>query len=280
LSFLQAILLGVVQGLTEFLPVSSSGHLVILQHIFKLGPQSDPMILFDLAVHLGTMVAILIYYRRSLRKFFPHLVRSLKQINDPLGLYRRSASIRFTILAVVATGATGVVFVLFKDLIDAGFDKPNIVAFCWIFTAALLLITDRRKHTRRSLRQFGIIAALLVGLAQGLALFPGVSRSGSTICVAVLLGLHRRWAGEFSFLIGSVAITGASLVKGLEFFRAPHEPLSWGPIIIGMVVSALVGWLALALLIWALRRARLKYFAIYCAVLAGATLWAGFVGWL
>lgn len=272
LSYVQALLLGIVQGLTEFLPVSSSGHLVVLQGLFNLDPQSETMIVFDLAVHLATLGAILVYYRRSLEKYLPHLLHSVKGINHPLQVYHQSASVRFTILAITATFATGVVYAVFSDIIKQGFGKPTVVACCWIATATLLMITDRRKHTRRSLRQFGLMAALLVGLAQGAALLPGISRSGSTICVAVLLGLHRRWAGEFSFLIGAVAISGASLIEGIKFFSSTHPPVAWGPLAVGAAASFLVGWAALGLLIWALRRARLKFFAVYCYLIAAITL--------
>jgi undecaprenyl-diphosphatase len=272
MSYLEAVLLGIVQGLTEFLPVSSSGHLVILQHFFELNPESPEMILFDLAVHLGTVVAILVYYRQSIKKYLSHLGGSLKDLNHPILSYERSASVRFTVLAGGAIFGTGVFYVLFKDIVEQGFVKPWIVSVCWVVTGCVLLATDYRHKCRRSLRQFGIMAAILVGLAQGVALFPGISRSGSTICVAILLGLHRRWAGEFSFLIGVPAIVGALLIKGIGFFNNISDPLGWGPILLGSVVSAVVGFAALSLLIWTLRKARLKYFAIYCYLIAVISL--------
>ena len=272
LSYLQAILLGIVQGLTDFLPVSSSGHLVILQELFELEPESAPMILFDLAVHLGTIAAILFFYRRSVRKYISHLWGSLGGINHPMELYRNSASVRFTVLAGAATFATGLVYVLFEDTIKTGFENSVMVAICWMITAILLLITDMRKPTRRSLRKFGLTLAVLVGLAQGAAMLPGISRSGATICMAVFWGLHRRWAGEFSFFIGAIAITGASLIEGIDFFSSPHQDMAWGPTAAGTLVSAVVGWMALGLLIWALRTAKLKYFAVYLFIIATATL--------
>lgn len=271
MDYWKAILLGAVQGLTEFLPVSSSGHLVILQHVFELNPESQAMIMFDLAVHMGTVLAVLFYFRKSIIKFFAHLGSSLRGLNDPLKLYHSSASIRFSVLAFTAIFATGIVYILFHEVIDQGFEKPWIVALCWVITGIVLVITDSKRRTRKSLRDFGIMAALLVGLAQGAAMFPGISRSGSTICVAVLLGLHRRWAGEFSFLIGVPTIIGATLIEGIQFFRDSPEAIAWGPTLAGSLVSALVGLAALALLIWALRKAKLKVFAIYCFLLAAGT---------
>lgn len=272
MSYWEAIILGIIQGLTEFLPVSSSGHLVVLQRFFRHDPSDPAMILFDLAVHLGTVVAVVIYYRRSIGKYISHLRASLSGMGRPLELYQKSISVHVTVLALVATFSTGVVFVLFHDAIKGGFASSASVGVCWLITATLLWVTDRRKQAKRSLRDFGLLMALVIGLAQGLALFPGVSRSGSTICVAVLFGLRRSWAGEFSFLIGVPAILGATLIEGIKFFTSDQGPLDWGPMVVGSVVSGLVGLAALALLIWAVRRAKLKVFSIYCFVIGLATL--------
>ncbi len=274
MGYLEAILLGIIQGLTEFLPVSSSGHLVAFQKWLKHDPGDPSNILFALAVHLGTVVAILFYYRNSVKNYVLDLRKSLSGLNQPVELYKKSVSIRFTILAMVATFGTGIVYVFLKDTIKEGFNSITTVAICWFVTATVLLITDKKGRTKGSLRNFTIVTALLIGLAQGLAMFPGISRSGSTICVAVLLGLRRRWAGEFSFLIGSIAISGASLLEGMDYFNhpQPQEAIQWGPFIVGAIVSAIVGFLALALLIWAVKKAKLKIFAIYCYLIAIVTL--------
>jgi len=273
MGYLQAILLGILQGLTEFLPVSSSGHLVILEHIFDLQPESREMILFDLMLHLGTVAAVLLFYRRSLTRYTGDLSRNLlPALRDPAGMFHRSASIRFSVLAAAAILITGLFYVLFGNAVETGFEKPSVVAICWLVTGTFLLLTDFRKHTRRGLRQFGLAAAIVVGLAQGVALFPGISRSGATICAALLLGLHRRWAGEFSFLIGVPAILGATCIHLADVVRLPLDGLAWGPILTGTIVSAVVGWFALALLIWFLRKARFRYFAFYCYLIGLITL--------
>jgi undecaprenyl-diphosphatase len=277
MSYLQAVLLGIIQGLTEFLPVSSSGHLVILEHIYDLQPQSREMLLFDLMLHLGTVLAVLVFFRQSLKRYASDLSHHLQPaLLMPVREYRRTACIRFSILAVVAILATGIFYILFDEIVETGFEKPSVVAICWLITGTFLLLTDFRKKTRRGLRQFGLAAAIIVGLAQGVALFPGVSRSGATICAALLLGLHRRWAGEFSFLIGVPAILGATAVHLLDVFRTPMEGLPWGPILAGTVVSTLVGWFALFLLFWLLRKAKFKYFAFYCYLIGLITLGAVF----
>ena len=230
------------------------------------------MILFDLAVHLGTSVAVVVYFQHSIRKYLRHLFGSLSGLDHPVDLYQRSASIRFSALAATAIVITVLFYVFFHNRIKEGFEKPRIVAICWLITATFLLLTDFRGRGRRGLKQFGLICAVLVGLAQGAALFPGISRSGATICAATLLGLRRRWAGEFSFLIGIPAILGASLIEGIRFFASDTGSLVWGPTILAVAVSAVVGWAALSLLIWALRKARMRYFAFYCYIIAVITL--------
>lgn len=272
MEYWQAVLLGIVQGLTEFLPVSSSGHLVIGQWQMGFDPDDPAMILFDLVVHLGTVLAVLVYYRRSLKSYLGGLAQCGPDLLNPVTSYQKNPVFRVTLLALAATVATGVIYVLFHDSIESGFNSPPMVAVCWIVTATVLLITDRRGRVRGSLREFSLIAALAVGLAQGVALFPGISRSGSTICVAVLFGLRRPWAGQFSFLIGVPAICGATLIKFAQYFQAGHVSVDWGPMIVGGLISAVVGLAALALLLWAVRRAKLKFFAIYCYLLAIGTL--------
>lgn len=272
MSYWHAIILGIIQGLTEFLPVSSSGHLVVLQKLLNYESETPAMILFDLVVHVGTVIAILIYYRRSIRNYFSHLFGHAGGITHPLQWYQTTISARVTVLAILATIITFAFYVIFHDAIKGGFGSTASVGICWLITAVLLVVTDRRRQAKNSLRDFGLLMALIIGLAQGMAMFPGISRSGSTICVAVLFGLRRRWAGEFSFLIGAPAILGATLIEGMKFFAEDQGTLAWGPTIVGGIVSCLVGLAALALLIWAVRRAKLKVFALYCAIIGITTL--------
>ena len=271
MGYWQAIFLGIIQGLTEFLPVSSSGHLVVFQRALNYDSGDPAMIFFTLIVHLGTVVAILVYYRRSVKRYVTGLSGCLSDLNQPVTLYRQSTPFRITVLALAATFSTGIVFIFLKDTIESSFEKAPVVACCWIITATLLLITDRNKQVKGSLKQFTLLAALMIGLAQGAALFPGISRSGSTICIALLFGLRRRWAGEFSFLIGVPAICAATLIHGIKFFREDHTAIDWGPMLVGGLASAIVGLAALALLIWAVKRAKLKFFAIYCYLIAITT---------
>ena len=272
LTYIKAIIMGILQGLTEFLPVSSSGHLVMIQHFWNFNPESPELILFDLAVHVGTVASILFYYRRSFSKFSTGLISDVGKLSKPSAIMQNSTPWRFAILALASTFATGVVYVIAKKTIEEAFENHNFVSVLWLVTAALLLVTDRKYKTTRRLRQFTIGCALIIGVAQGFAILPGISRSGSTICACLLLGLHRRWAGEYSFLIGVIAILGATLIKGMEFLALEETVMPWGPVIAGSIVSAITGFLALSLLIWAVRKAKLKIFAIYLVVMSVLSL--------
>ncbi len=265
-----AVVLGAVQGATEFLPVSSSGHLVLFENLFKFDPETPEMLLFDLTVHVGTVVAIFIVFRKSILAFAKNLLKYEKYGKTPIEIYKRSPSVHLLVLTVFVTGITGTGGILLMKIFSEARGSLKTVAFMWLITGTLLLITDRRKKTRMGLRQFGLLAALVVALAQTAAIMPGISRSGSTICAAILVGLHRRWAVEFSFLIAIPAILGATLVesiKDFELLSSGHLPIS--AMIIGAAAAALVGIAALRLLIKTSRTSKLKYFAVYCYLLAG-----------
>lgn len=272
LTYISAVIMGIIQGLTEFLPVSSSGHLVMFQHLLGINPETPEMILFDLAVHVGTVASIFYYYRKSVSGFACGLLRDIPMLKNPANALNKSTAWRFAALAFAATFGTGVVYVICKKTIEDAFGSPNMVACCWLVTAVVLFITDRKHKSVRKLRKFTLLCGLAVGFAQGLAMLPGISRSGSTICACLLLGLNRRWAGEFSFLIGVIAIVGASLIEGIKFFSQENSALHWGPVIAGSIVSAIVGFMALSLLLWAVRKAKLKIFAIYLILAASASL--------
>ncbi|MDD5459799.1 MAG: phosphatidylglycerophosphatase A [Phycisphaerae bacterium] len=264
-----AAFLGAVQGLTEFLPVSSSGHLVLFENLFKFDPEQPQMLLFDLAVHVGTVLAILVVFRRSITAFFANLVKSKQYIKTPLLMYRESPSVHIAFLAIITTGVTGILGIAFKDYLESARGSLLTVALMWLITGTLLLITDKRKKTRIGLRQFGITAAVIVGLAQAAAIMPGISRSGATICAAILLGLHRRWSVEYSFLLAIPAIVAAALVQTIQDFELIRSAALPASVIVAGVISAfVVGIIALKLLIKLVRRSSLKLFAVYCYILA------------
>lgn len=268
MNIFSAAILGVIQGLTEFLPVSSSGHLVLFEHLFGLRPERAEMLLFDLTTHIGTVAAIFVVFRKSIVAFFKNLFACRQYGTTPVKIYKKSPSVHLLVLAVVATVVTAVVYKVFKTPLESARRLP-IVTGMWVVTGTLLLATDFRKRAKLGLRQFGIIAAMVVGLAQGAAILPGISRSGATICAAILIGLRRRWAVEFSFLIAIPAILGAAAVKFAENYgQVGPATLPLSSLVVGAAAAFVVGIFALKLLIKTSRNANLKFFAFYCYILA------------
>ncbi len=264
-----AAFLGMVQGLTEFLPVSSSGHLVLFENMQgQIEAQSREMLIFDLSLHLATVGAIIVVYAKDIRSFGVKLLKFRSSGSSIAEIYRKNHSMRLLFLAFVSTVVTFGLYKIFKDPLENA-RKMWLVGLMWIVTGTLLLVSDMRKKNRTGLRDFGVMAAVLIGIAQAAAILPGISRSGATICTAILIGLHRKWALEYSFLIGIIAISGAALIKGIEEIASlDGSALPVASLITGFAASFIVGIISLKILIRASRKRKLKYFAFYCYILA------------
>lgn len=279
ISLFQAIVLGIVQGLTEFLPVSSSAHLAIVQRRMGLDPDSPALLLFDVLTHLGTLAAVLIVFRREILRLAIAAVASPSTGAAQAAPRGTRISGTIFLLAVLACIPTAVIGLAFKEAFEAAFGKPKWIGASLLVTAALLTLTGLTPRPRRGWRQFSAWRAVLVGVAQAAAILPGISRSGATICTALMLGLRRRWAAQFSFLIAFPAILGASALKFKDTLELPSEnlaALNWAPLIAGSLVSCAVGLAALVALLATVRKARLHLFAPYCLLLGLLIL----AGWL
>jgi undecaprenyl-diphosphatase len=267
-------LLGVIQGLTEFLPVSSSAHLALAQRSLDFDPAGTEMLLFDVLAHCGTLIAVAVVFRQAAKRYLYRLVRESR------GSWSgRRHAWRIALLAAIATVPTAGIGLALKDEFEAAFDKPAWIGICLIATGCMLAVLARLRRGRRGWKDFRWWEAALIGAAQALAILPGVSRSGATICFASYCGWRRRWAAQFSFLIAVPAIVGGTLLKIKDTLDLPGEPLGTvasGPVIVGSIVSLLVGVVALKILLRAVYGAKLHYFAPYCW-LGGALLATGSV---
>jgi undecaprenyl-diphosphatase len=269
LVLLFAVLLGVVQGLTEFLPVSSSGHLVLFQQVLGDGIMGiDDHVAFDLVLHVGTLLPVLIMYRADIRSVFSDMAGE--------GPLLERDGLRLAAWVVLGTFPTGVIGILFKDIFEQLFTTTFTVGIAFAATAVLLWRTRSLSAGGRSIREMTWFDARVLGLAQGIAITPGISRSGTTIAVALMLGLRRDLAARFSFLLSVPAILGAFVLKAKDFdFASSHDAL---PLVVGFVAAAISGWGALVLLLKLVKSGDFSRFAYYLAPLSVAAIAYGLWG--
>ena len=256
MSYLESIILAVLQGLTEFLPVSSSGHLVLAQHWF--GHVEETNLLFDIMLHCATVGAILIYFRND----WMALARGLlgfpaKAKESSVFTGAEWQTVQMVIIASIPTAILGLT--IQKVGLEI-FSRPDIVGSLLILTGIVLWI-GRGKSTGRGIKDMNVRDALVIGLVQGIAVLPGISRSGSTIAGGMLLGLERELIVRFSLLISIPAILGATL---LELFKLMHNGhVMIGPYLVGMVVAALVGYWSIGIILRLVKQDHFHLFSYY-----------------
>ena len=254
MSYFDAILLGIIQGLTEFLPISSSGHLVLTQEILGV---KQPGISFELILHLGTLLAVLVYFRRQLVA----LIRSIFDSN----LMQERSMIMFIIAGTIPAVIVGL---FFKDYFEQAFGSPAFTSAMLIVTGLILFAT---KLVKKGDRQVTLLAAIIMGIGQALAILPGISRSGSTIATGMLFGVKPSDAAEFSFLLAIPAILGAVVLK-IDDLLAIDTALI-GQYVVGTIFSFIFGLAAVSMLLAVIKRGKLEYFAYYCVAVGAVGLY-------
>ncbi|WP_421762755.1 undecaprenyl-diphosphate phosphatase [Ekhidna sp.] len=261
MSWIEALILGIIQGLTEFLPVSSSGHLEIGSVL--LNAQSSDNLLFAVVVHLATALATIAVFKND-------IVGLLKDIFK----FEWNESTQFATKILLSMIPVFVVAVFFKDEIETLFTGNLVlVGSMLLITGALLLFAHYKKDGNKSV---GFIGALIIGIAQAFAVLPGVSRSGSTIATALILGAERSKAARFSFLMVLIPILGASLLELLDYAddTAAHT-IGGSSLVIGFLAAFLSGYIACKWMITIVRKGKLTYFAIYCFIIGTIAIIAG-----
>ena len=249
ISYLQAIVLGAVQGLAEFLPISSSAHLILVPWLLKW---QDPGLAFDVALHLGTLLALLIYYRDE----WIAMARSVAG--------GRSAERRLLQLLIVASVPGAIVGLAFEKQAETTFRSPLLIAIAMAVLAVLLWLFDKLSPQKRTMSEMTYWDALVIGFSQALAIIPGVSRSGATITMARAVGVERGDSANFSFLMATPIIAGAGLVEARKLF---HEGLDWS-VGLGFISAAVFGLVAIAFLIRYVRTRDYVVFAVYRLLVA------------
>ncbi len=256
MSFLTAILLGILQGLTEFIPVSSSGHLVLTQYFFGIGDNGN--ILFELFMHLGTLLAVLVFFRNILWDLTKSIFSWKNSMNREIHRQNRC----LVLYLAISTFATGVVYYFFGDTFKAVYDNAGLVAGLLLATGGLIMVSDYLADRGIPASNMGFWRAILIGLGQGIAILPGISRSGTTITASLATGMKRKDAAQFSFLLSIPAILAANLSELKAFaqldVKLMHSYLA------GFAFAFITGYIVIAFLIRLIQSNRLKYFAVYC----------------
>ncbi len=258
-SLLGAIILGAIQGLTEFLPVSSSGHLVLAQAFIDVGSED---VFFDLVLHLGTLVPAFVFFRHDILM----VVRDLFTGHVP---YWSRPGVRLSAMVIAATLPTAIIGLAFKEQFDAMFDDQLLNAVCFALTALMLMATRRMQTGTQKLGELPLSTAVLTGIAQGISIAPAISRSGATIATAMFLGMEKEAAFRFSFLMSFPAILGAF---ALEARKVDHVPSVLLPYVAGAVTSMILGYASLVALEWLVRKGRFADFSWYVWLMAAASL--------
>ncbi|PIU44881.1 MAG: undecaprenyl-diphosphate phosphatase [Ignavibacteriales bacterium CG07_land_8_20_14_0_80_59_12] len=260
MSILNSILLGILQGLTEFLPVSSSGHLVLAESLLGIRIRGD--IAFEVFLHLGTLFSIVTLYRKELLLMTESVAHTIGSPFTFAEHYRKDEHLRLAWYIVLATIPAVVAGLLFEHQIEATFSDPKLVADMLLITGIILFLTrfarPRVEGNPRAARSF------LIGIGQAVAMLPGISRSGSTISAALYLGVGREEAARFSFLLAVPVIAGAALLKSKELYASHTTLTDILPLLTGGVTAYVVGLAAIKLLLGVVRKGKLSWFAAYC----------------
>lgn len=267
MNIIQAIILGIVQGITEFLPISSSAHLVLVPFFLGWKFPADQAFAFDVLVQLGTLVAVIAFFRKDLLGIITAWVKALLK-----GKPFEDSQARMGWYLILATIPASILGLLFKDSVEAAFQSALAVGVFLLVTAGLLTLAEVLGKRTRTEKDFNWKDALWMGIAQAGAIFPGVSRSGSTITGGMLRHLDRPTAARFSFLMSIPVMLAAGLLSILDLFSMPSLGAFILPLILGFLAAALVGYISIRWLLAYLARRSFYAFAIYCTVLGLLTI--------
>ncbi|MCC7128915.1 MAG: undecaprenyl-diphosphatase UppP [Anaerolineae bacterium UTCFX2] len=267
MTILQAILLGIIQGLTEFLPISSSAHLVLTPYLLGWEIPAEQAFVFDVLVQVASLVAVIVYFWQDLLAIGRSMIRDLLD-REPF----RDPQSRLGWMLILATLPAGVIGLLIKDLVELAFGSPQVTALFLFVTAALLILAERFGKRDKELAEIGWKDALFVGFAQALAIFPGISRSGATITGGMLRDLKRPAATRFAFLMAIPIMLAAGLAASHELLKAPHVQDLLTVFLPGLIASAVVSYFSIRWLLSYLARRPISIFAIYCGILGAVVL--------
>ncbi len=271
MSYFESIVLGLAQGLSEFLPISSSGHLALLQYFF--GVNAEQVLPFAVLLHLGTLVSVFIVYWKDIVELVKELGAVLKDLFTGKGLrVNANPTRRLGFMIIVATIPTAIIGLLGNDMFAAMYLSLLAIGTGLLITGTILFIAERMGRNNKTVKEMKFRNALFVGIMQGVAICPGISRSGSTLFGGLISGLNKEFAVKFAFLISIPSILGSVIVEAPDAFEAGMDAALIGPVLAGVVVSALSGLFAIKAMIKLVSNKRLIGFSIYTWLLGAAVI--------
>ena len=266
MTYFEAVILGLVQGLAEFLPISSSGHLALLQQWF--GIDENKVLLFAVLLHVGTLISVFIVYWKDIWELIVELCLTIRDLVTGKGLRLEERPVRkLGVMIIVATIPTAIIGLLFNDLFDKLYTSVLPIGIGLIITGFLLILAERTGNSSRGIDRMNFRNALFIGTVQGIAICPGISRSGSTLFGSLICNLDRKFAVKFVFLISIPSILGSAIMEAPDAIEAGMDMAQLGPVIVGMAVAAISGLIAIKTMIKIVSDKKLSYFSYYVWVL-------------
>lgn len=279
MTLIESIILGIVQGLTEFLPVSSSGHLALLQHFFNI--DGEKVLLFSVMLHMGTLFSLIVVYYKTLWDLILELFATIADLVKGRGLQMdKNETRKLGIMIVVATIPTALIGLLFNDFFESLYTSIMVIGFALIVTGAILIFAEkvREQNLNKSLKEMKLKDAIFVGICQGIAIVPGISRSGATISGSLVRGLKRETAIKFAFLISFPTILGAGILEIPKALAAGTGGEDMGVMLVGMAFAAAFGIAAIKSMIKIVTDKKLYMFSVYTGIVGLAVVVYSFVG--
>ena len=277
MSFLSAIILGLVQGIAEFLPISSSGHLSILQNFFNMSTAEDGHLFFDVLLHLATLISVCVVYRRDIAAIVRDTFSYIKSIGHPVpGGPVKYSGARLLLMMFLATLPLFVILPV-KSSIEQLYYNTFFIGIALVITGAVLYVSDRLKNGRKNENTMTVGNALAIGVCQAIATVPGLSRSGATISAGMAVGLDREFAAKFSFLISIPAVLGANILSLADAISQGIDTSLLPAYLVGMLVAMVSGYFSVSLVRKICRKGKFGNFAYYCWAAGAVTVILSFV---
>lgn len=274
MGYIESIILGLVQGLAEFLPVSSSGHLALLQNIFEI--DADKILFFSVMLHLGTLISVFVVYWKDIWELILELGLTIKDLCTGKGLHMEERPVRkLGVMIIVATIPTALIGLLLQDFFNGLYTSFSAIGIGFLITGVLMFLAERMGAAQKGIEKMNCRNAIFVGVLQGIAICPGISRSGSTLVGGLTTGLKRDFAVKFAFLISIPSILGSVVLEVPDALKEGLDSALIGPILAGMAVAAVSGFIAIKTMIKIVSNKKLSYFSYYVWALAAFTICYG-----